>query len=111
MFYSYQNTIQNLAAENLLNLSVLLFFLGITFLVLNWKNFLFSMLCVELMYFGIAISFILISLVTNDPKGQILALVFVILAAAESAIGLGILVVLYRFGKSIDFSDYEELKG
>jgi NADH:ubiquinone oxidoreductase subunit K len=33
------------------------------------------------------------------------------IAASESAIGLGILIVLYRFGKSIDFYDYQELKG
>jgi NADH:ubiquinone oxidoreductase subunit K len=70
-----------------------------------------TMLCIELMYFGIVVCFILTSLATNDPKGQIYALVFVILAAAESAIGLGILIVLYRFGKSIDFIDYQELKG
>jgi len=69
------------------------------------------MLCVELMYFGIVVSFILVGIATYDPKGQIYALILVILAASESAIGLGILIVLYRFGKSIDFIDYQELKG
>jgi len=33
------------------------------------------------------------------------------IAASESAIGLGLLIVLYRFGKSIDFNDYQDLKG
>jgi NADH:ubiquinone oxidoreductase subunit K len=69
------------------------------------------MLCIELMYFGIVTSFILASIALEDPTGQIYALLLVILAAAESAIGLGILIVLYRFGKSIDFVDYQELKG
>ena len=48
---------------------------------------------------------------TADPKGQIYAILLLVLAAAESAIGLGVLIVLYRFGASIDFHEYQELKG
>jgi NADH-quinone oxidoreductase subunit K len=63
------------------------------------------------MYFGIVLSFIFISGAFQDPKGQIYALIFVILAASESAIGLGVLIVLYRHGQSIDFRTYQEIKG
>jgi NADH-quinone oxidoreductase subunit K len=63
------------------------------------------------MYLGITICFIIISISTADPKGQIYALLLLIIAAAESAIGLGVLIVLYRFGNSIDFQDYQELNG
>jgi NADH:ubiquinone oxidoreductase subunit K len=63
------------------------------------------------MYLGLIVSFIIISISTFDPKGQIFALLLLICAAAESAIGLGILIVLHRFGKSIEFEDYQELKG
>jgi len=63
------------------------------------------------MYFGIVISFLFVSDLLGDPKGQIYALIVLILAAAESAIGLGILVVLYRFGKSVDFQGYAKLRG
>jgi NADH-quinone oxidoreductase subunit K len=63
------------------------------------------------MYLGITICFIIVSSSTTDPKGQIYALLLLILAAAESAIGLGVLIVLYRFGSSIEFQDYQELKG
>jgi NADH-quinone oxidoreductase subunit K len=63
------------------------------------------------MYFGIAVSFIFISYANKDIQGQIYALTLVVLAAAESAIGLGILIVLYKFGKSIDFNNYQLLKG
>jgi len=91
--------------------SIFLFFLGISWILLNWKNFLITMLCMELMYFGIVVSFIIWSIAASDPKGQVYALILVILAASESAIGLGVLIVLYRFGKSIDFMDYQELKG
>jgi len=69
------------------------------------------MFCIELMYLGITICFIVVSIATADPKGQIYAIVLLVLAAAESAIGLGVLIVLYRFGSSINFQDYQELKG
>lgn len=69
------------------------------------------MFCIEIMYLGITVCFIIVSVSTNDPKGQIYAIFLLILAAAESAIGLGILIVLYRFGSSIEFKDYQELKG
>jgi len=63
------------------------------------------------MYLGITVCFLIVSVATSDPKGQIYALILLIAAAAESAIGLGVLVVLYKFGKSIDFADYQELRG
>jgi len=63
------------------------------------------------MYFGIVLSFIFTGATFNDPKGQIYALLFVILAAAESAIGLGVLIVLYRLGQSIEFEIYQKIKG
>jgi NADH-quinone oxidoreductase subunit K len=94
-----------------LALSYLIFMIGLIGIIFNFKNFLVTMFSVELMYLGITISFILVSVVSNDPKGQIYAMILLILAAAESAIGLGILIVLFRFGKSIDFESYQELKG
>jgi NADH-quinone oxidoreductase subunit K len=94
-----------------LALSYLIFLIGLVGIIFNFKNFLVTMFSVELMYLGITISFILVSVATSDPKGQIYAMGLLILAAAESAIGLGILIVLFRFGKSIDFESYQELKG
>jgi len=69
------------------------------------------MLCIEIMYLGITVCFLIVGVSSGDPKGQIYGLCLLIIAAAESAIGLGLLVVLFRFGGSIDFIDYEELKG
>jgi NADH:ubiquinone oxidoreductase subunit K len=63
------------------------------------------------MYFGLVLGFIFTAWLNQDPLGQIFSLLLVVLAAAESAIGLGILIVLYRFGLSIDFIQYQELKG
>ena len=89
----------------------LLFLIGLTGIIFNYKNYLVTMFCIELMYLGITVCFIIVSVSTADPKGQIYAILLLILAAAESAIGLGILIVLYRFGLSIEFRDYQELKG
>jgi NADH-quinone oxidoreductase subunit K len=63
------------------------------------------------MYLGITVCFLIISVSTSDPKGQVYGLILLIVAAAESAIGLGLLIVLYKSGKSIDFSDYQQLRG
>jgi NADH-quinone oxidoreductase subunit K len=89
----------------------LLFLIGLTGMLFNYKNYLVTMFCIELMYLGITICFVIVSISTADPKGQIYAILLLVLAAAESAIGLGVLIVLYRFGSSIDFQDYQELKG
>lgn len=88
-----------------------LFLIGLSGIIFNYKNYLVTMFCIELMYLGITVCFIIVSISTADPKGQIYAILLLILAAAESAVGLGLLIVLYRFGNSIDFQDYQELKG
>ena len=88
-----------------------LFLIGLSGIIFNYKNYLVTMFCIELMYLGITICFIIVSISTADPKGQIYAILLLILAAAESAIGLGLLIVLYRFGNSINFEDYQKLKG
>jgi NADH-quinone oxidoreductase subunit K len=89
----------------------LLFLIGLSGMLFNYKNYLVTMFCIELMYLGITICFVIVSISTADPKGQIYAILFLVLAAAESAIGLGVLIVLYRFGSSINFRDFQELKG
>jgi len=88
-----------------------LFLIGLSGIIFNYKNYLVTMFCIELMYLGITICFIIVSISTADPKGQIYAIILLILAAAESAVGLGLLIVLYRFGNSIDFTEYQKLKG
>ena len=88
-----------------------LFLIGLSGIIFNYRNYLVTMFSIELMYLGITVCFIIVSVFTADPKGQIYAILLLILAAAESAVGLGLLIVLYRFGNSIDFKDYQKLKG
>lgn len=96
---------------NYLDSSYLIFLIGVFGLLFNYKNFLVSMLNIELIYLGIVTGFAVLSIIFNDFFGQIYALVILILAAAESAVGLGILIVLFKYGQTVDFSIYQELKG
>jgi len=80
-------------------------------MIFNYKNFLITMMSVELMYLGVITSFVVYGVVCHDPRGSIYALALLILAACESAVGLGILIVLHRFGRSIAFASYQQLGG
>lgn len=91
--------------------SLFLYLVGLSGMVFNFKNFLITMMSIEMMYLGAVSSFVLYGTLCNDPRGAIYGLLLLILAACESAIGLGILIVLYRFGRAIDFNTYQHLGG
>ena len=69
------------------------------------------MLFIEVMYVGIFLYFIGTSFYLNSPLGQIYALVILITAACESAVGLGILLVLFKNDYTINFKNFTELRG
>ncbi len=91
-----------------LNLSFIFFLLGVIGLLYNLKNFLVSMMAIELMYLGVILSFSFSSLLHSSLSSY--ALYLIILAACESAVGLGLLIVLYRFNQSIELRYYTQLK-
>jgi NADH-quinone oxidoreductase subunit K len=97
--------------NNIIEIVISLTLVGFTGLILNNRNILKTMLCVELIYINLMILFITLSFIYLDLKTQIFSLVLLILAASESVVGLGLIVVLYRLGKSINFYDYQELRG
>ncbi len=107
--WSLFNLMWNL--EYLLVLSNFIFLFGVFGIILNRRNFLVSMLFIEVMYTGIFMYFIVASLFLNLPAGQVYALVILVSAACESAIGLGILLILFRYDNSINFEDFTELRG
>lgn len=82
--------------ENYLILSTLLFFIGLFGIVLNRKNILIVLMSIELMLLGLNLNFVIFSILLDDIIGQIFALMVLCVAAAESAIGLAILVIYYR---------------
>ena len=91
--------------------AAVLFAMGLLGMIVNFKNFLITMMSIELMYLGVVSSFILYGILCRNTHATVYGILLLVLAACESAIGLGILIVLYRFGHSIAFSAYEELGG
>jgi len=91
--------------------SFCLFFLGLAGMVFNYKNFLVTMMSVECMYLGAVTSFVFYGLAFYDNTATIYGLLVLIFAACESAIGLGLLVSIYRFGRTIGFSSLTALGG
>ena len=94
-----------------LNFSFFLFFIGLVGIVFNKRNFLIMLLCIELMFFSISLNFIFFSISTYNTLGQVYALLVVTTAAAETAIGLSLLVVAYRLGNKVDYNSLVVLRG
>jgi len=69
------------------------------------------MLFIEVMYIAIFSHFVTSSIILNSPTGQIYALSILIIAACESAIGLGILSILFKNDETINFENFSELRG
>jgi NADH-quinone oxidoreductase subunit K len=88
-----------------------LFLLGILGIVINRKNIIVLLMSLELMLLSINFFLITISSVFDDIQGQVLAFYILVVAAAESAIGLSILVVYYRVKGSISVQFLNLLRG
>lgn len=84
-----------------MNLSLILFLIGIFGFVLNRKNIILMLISIEIMLLSITFLILLSSLNYDDIIGQIYAIYIISIAGAESAIGLGILVAYYRLRGSI----------
>lgn len=61
------------------------------------------LLCVELMFFSLSLSFIFFSLYTFNTIGQVFSLLIITVAATETSIGLSLLVISYRLGDKLDY--------
>ena len=80
-------------------------------MVYNYQNFLVTLMCVEAMYLGAVTSFVLYGIAHRDPAAAVFGLVILIFGACESAVGLGLLVAIYRFDHKIDFTYFNKLGG
>jgi NADH-quinone oxidoreductase subunit K len=92
-------------------LGAVLFSISIAGIFLNRKNIIIILMSIELMLLAVNINFIAFSHYLNDLSGQVFVFFILTVAAAESAIGLAILVVLFRNLRSINVEDIGELKG
>jgi NADH-quinone oxidoreductase subunit K len=90
-------------------LSSIEFIIGLIGIVLNRRNMIAILLCIELMLLAANTNFIAFSSFFNDIHGQIMVFFILTVAAAETAIGLAILVQLYRNKHSIDITRMSRL--
>jgi NADH-quinone oxidoreductase subunit K len=96
---------------HLLTLSAVLFALSVAGIFLNRKNVILLLMCVELLLLSANFNFVAFSRFLGDIHGQVFVFFVLTVAAAESAIGLAILVVLFRERRSINVDDMNTLRG
>ena len=104
----------NFAAPTLahyLVLGAILFAISIAGIFLNCRNVIIVLMAIELMLLAVNLNFIAFSRYLGDMAGQVFVFFILTVAAAESAIGLAILVLLFRNVGSIDVEDLGTLKG
>ncbi|MDE2427836.1 MAG: NADH-quinone oxidoreductase subunit NuoK [Burkholderiales bacterium] len=100
-----------LSLTHYLILGAILFAISIVGIFLNRKNIIVLLMAIELMLLAVNINFIAFSHYLGDVAGQIFVFFILTVAAAESAIGLAILVVLFRNLDTINVEDLDALKG
>ncbi|MEO8767547.1 MAG: NADH-quinone oxidoreductase subunit NuoK [Nitrosospira sp.] len=92
-------------------LGAILFAISIVGIFLNRKNVIILLMAIELMLLAVNMNFVAFSHYLQDISGQIFVFFILTVAAAESAIGLAILVVLFRNLRTINVDDLDKLKG
>ena len=95
----------------MLTLSALLFALSVAGIFINRKNVLLLLMCIELLLLAVNFNFVAFSRYLGQIDGQVFVFFILTVAAAESAIGLAILVVLFRERKSINVEELNKLRG
>jgi len=93
-----------------LTVAMILFFIGIIGIALNRKNIIIMLMSVELMLLAVNLNFIIYSVYLDDIIGQLFALLILTVAAAESAIGLAILVIYYRVRGTVSVENIHLLR-
>ena len=101
---------EKLTLTHFLSLGAILFTITIIGVFLNRQNLIVLLMSIELMLLSININFIAFSYYLNDLHGQIFVFFVLTVAAAESAIGLAILILLFRAKNSVNSEDFSVLK-
>ena len=100
-----------LALGHFLTLGTVLFCISVAGIFLNRKNVIVLLMCIELMLLSVNINFVGFSRELGDPAGQVFVFFILTVAAAEAAIGLAILVTLFRNRRTINVAEIDSLKG
>lgn len=107
----YEEVVSLVSLSHYLVLGAILFAIGIVGIFLNRKNIIIILMSIELMLLAVNMNFVAFSYFLQDINGQIFVFFILTVAAAESAIGLAILVVLFRNLRTINVDDLDQLKG
>lgn len=100
-----------ISLTDILIIAAILFSLSVAGIFLNRKNLIVLLMAIELMLLSVNINFIAFSQYLDDMAGQVFVFFILTVAAAEAAIGLAILVVLFRNKRTINVDDLNEMKG
>ncbi|HEY2929677.1 NADH-quinone oxidoreductase subunit NuoK [Piscinibacter sp.] len=108
-------TLGGVTLGHYLSLGAILFALAVIGIFLNRKNLIVLLMCIELMLLAVNLNFVAFShylpVVADKMAGQVFVFFILTVAAAESAIGLAILVVLFRNRATINVDELDALKG
>jgi NADH-quinone oxidoreductase subunit K len=91
--------------------SALLFSIAVAGIFLNRKNMIILLMCIELMLLAVNLNFIAFSHYLGDMAGQVFVFFILTVAAAEAAIGLAILITVFRNRRTINVEELDEMKG
>jgi NADH-quinone oxidoreductase subunit K len=100
-----------IALSDFLLLGAILFSISVAGIIINRKNVILLLMCVELMLLAVNMNFVAFSHFLQDVAGQVFVFFILTVAAAEAAIGLAILVVLFRNRRTINVADLDTLRG
>ena len=92
-------------------LSAIVFSISLVGVIINRKNIIILLMCIELMLLAVNFNFIAFAQYLHAASGEVFVFFILTVAAAESAIGLAILVLMYRRKNSIEVKDIASLKG
>jgi NADH-quinone oxidoreductase subunit K len=97
--------------QHYLSVAAILFALSVAGIFINRRNLILLLMCIELMLLAVNFNFVAFSRYMGDEAGQVFVFFILTVAAAEAAIGLAILVVLFRNRRSINVQELDSMKG
>jgi NADH-quinone oxidoreductase subunit K len=97
--------------QHYLSVAAILFALSVAGIFINRRNLILLLMCIELMLLAVNFNFVAFSRYLGDDTGQVFVFFILTVAAAEAAIGLAILVVLFRNRRSINVQELDSMKG
>jgi len=97
--------------QHYLSIAAILFAISVAGIFINRRNLILLLMCIELMLLAVNFNFVAFSRYLGDDTGQVFVFFILTVAAAEAAIGLAILVVLFRNRRSINVQELDSMKG